>query len=117
MRNSKIYEAFKPKADLLMKYQLCKAYLNDNGSIVHMVESILSKKFFDLTDKEKAYIRDCHGRSNAVVEIPRHDFKANVNDILGEFIEKNFDVMVSEVLSRKSTYPLTFRDIIERNLD
>lgn len=114
MKNVKIYDGFKPKADLLMNYQLCRAYLNENCSIVQIVEKILMERFHDLSFKERAKIRECHGKSNAVIELPRLDFKMTVNEILTGYVELRFDKMVAEVLAHKSTYPLTFRDIIEK---
>ena len=114
MKYGKIYNSFKGKADLLMNFQLCRAFLNENCSIAQIVEKILMERFHDLSYKERAKIRECHGKSNAVVELPRLDFKATVNEILNNYVELRFDKMVSEVLARKSTYPLTFRDIVER---
>ena len=43
MKYAKIYEVFKPKADLLMNYQLCRAFLNDNGGVLDIVEKILAQ--------------------------------------------------------------------------
>ena len=116
MKNVKIYNGFKPKADLLMNFQLCKAYLNENCSIAQIVEKIILERHHDLTYKERAKIRECHGNRNAVIELPRIDFKATVDEVLANYVELRFDKMVAEVLAHKSTYPLTFRDIVERYL-
>jgi hypothetical protein len=117
MKNVKIYNAFKGKADQLMKFQLCRAYLNENCGVIQIVEKILMERFHDLSTKERVKIRENHGKSNPVIEIPRLDFKATVNEIINNYIEIRFDKMVAEVLAKKNTYPLTFRDIIERNMN
>jgi hypothetical protein len=117
MKYAKIYEVFKPKADLLMNYQLCRAYLNDNGGVLDIVEKILAQKFGGLHPKDRITIRELRGKRNPVVELPYHDFKATVKEILAGFVELRFDKMVFEVLSRKEGYPLAFRDIVERYID
>jgi hypothetical protein len=114
MKNVKVYEGFKPKADLLLKFQLCRAYLNASGSILDVVEAILAEKFGGLHDTDKKIIRELRGKHNPTVNIPYREFKATVDEILSNYIEMRFDKMVAEVLSKKSTYPLKFRDIIER---
>ena len=114
MKYAKIYEVFKPKADLLMNYQLCRAFLNDNGGVLDIVEKILLQKFGGLHIKDRLAIRELRGKRNPVVELPYHEFKATVEEILETFVEQKFDKMVTEFLARKSGYPLTFRDIVER---
>ena len=117
MKYAKIYEVFKPKADLLMNYQLCRAYLNDNGGVLDIVEKILAQKFGGLHPKDRIAIRELRGKRNPVVELPYHEFKATVEEILENFVELKFDKMVAEFLAKKPNYPLTFRDIIERYIE
>lgn len=117
MKYSKIYEVFKPKADLLMNYQLCRAYLNDNGGVLDIVEKILVQKFGGLHPKDRVAIRELRGKRNPTIELPYHEFKATVEEILENFVELKFDKMVAEFLAKKSNYPLTFRDIIERYIE
>ena len=116
MKYIKIFEAYKPKADLLLNFQLCRAYLNDNCGVLGIVERILSQKFGGLHAKDKAIIRELRGQRNPVVNLPYHDFKATVEEILEGYVELRFDKMVAEFLAKKPNYPLTFRDIVERNI-
>lgn len=114
MKYSKIYQGFKPKADMLLNYQLCRAYLNENGGVFDIVEKILSERFGGLHIKDRLMIRSLRGKRNPVIELPYHDFKASVEEILAAFVELRFDKMVLEVVSKKEGYPLAFRDIIEK---
>jgi hypothetical protein len=114
MKYLKIYQGFKPKADMILNYQLCRAYFGENGGVYDMVEKILSSKFGGLHAKDKAIIRELRGKHNPVIELPYHEFKATVEEILEGFVELRFDKMVLEVLSRKEGYPLKFRDIVEK---
>ena len=116
MKYNKIYQGYNAN-DLLLNYQLCKAYFNDNCSIVQIVEKILLERFHDLSFKERAKIKECHGKSNALISLPRLGFEAKVNDILKDYVEKRFDKMVVEATSTKrSAYPQKFRDLIEKLL-
>ena len=114
MKYSEIYEALKPKADLQLNFQLCRAYLNINTSVLGIVEKILSHKFGGLHDKDKQLIRELRGQRNPVIELPYHEFKASEEDILAEFVNNKFDKMVNEVKAGKEGYPLVLRDTIER---
>ena len=116
MKYNKIYEAFKPKADLLMNYQLCRAYFNFNGGILEVVEKILTEKLGELPKKDLAYIREQRGKRNPLIDLPSIEFKATVEEILSSYVGQRFDKMVTEFLANKPNYPLTFRDIIERNM-
>ena len=40
IKNEKMYEAFKAKANLQLNFQLCRAYLNDNTSVLGIVENM-----------------------------------------------------------------------------
>jgi len=114
MKYSKIFQGYNAN-DLILNFQLCKAYFNDNCSIVQIVEKILLERFHDLSFKERARIKECHGKSNALISLPRLGFEANVHDILKGYVEKRFDKMVAEAIGiKKSAYPQKFRDLIER---
>ena len=120
MKYTKIFDAYKKKADLLMNYQLCRAYFGDNCSILRIVEKILLERFSDVPFKEKTIGRvlsNLVGKTNPVVEIPKWEIKMTTSEILAAYVEKRFDKMVKEQLSSKPNYPLTFRDIVERNLE
>ena len=114
MKYSEIYEALKPKLDLQLSFQLCRAFLNNNTSVLGIVEKILEQKFGGLHDKDKQLIRELRGKRNPVIELPYHEFKATEEDILSEFVSRKFDKMVNEVKAGKEGYPLVFRDMIER---
>jgi len=114
MKYNKIFQGYNAN-DLILNFQLCKAYFNDNCSIVQIVEKILMERFHDLSFKERARIKECHGKSNALISLPRLGFEANVHDILKGYVEKRFDKMVAEAIGiKKSAYPQKFRDLIER---
>lgn len=114
MKYNKIFQGYNAN-DLLLNFQLCKAYFNENCSIVQIVEKILLERFHDLSFKERARIKECHGKSNALISLPRLGFEANVHDILKGYVEKRFDKMVAEAIGiKKSAYPQKFRDLIER---
>jgi hypothetical protein len=114
MKYGKIYNGYTGKADLLMNFQLCRAYLNENCSVSKVVEIVLTQMHGKLYKDEIAKVRESHGKTNAVIELPRLKIKATANEILANYVELRFDKMVAEVLARKENYPLTFRDIIER---
>lgn len=114
MKNLAIYEALKPKADLQLNFQMCRAFLNNNTSVLGIVEKILDLKFGGLHDKDKQLIRELRGQRNPVIELPYHDFKASEENILAEFVNHKFDKMVNEVKAGKEGYPLVLRDMIER---
>lgn len=114
MKYNKIFQGYNAN-DLILNFQLCKAYFNDNCSVVQIVEKILLERFHDLSFKERARIKECHGKSNALISLPRLGFEANVHDILKGYVEKRFDKMVAEAIGiKKSAYPQKFRDLIER---
>lgn len=114
MKNIKIYEKFKAKADLMAKYNLCRVYMNiESCSLIQLIERIILRKFPALSDKDRDKIRQCHGKHNAVIELPKADFKMTIDEILDEFIEKRFDNIVAEVQAGKHGYPLPFKDLVE----
>jgi hypothetical protein len=123
MKNVKIYEGYKKKADFLLNFQLCRAYLGENcKKVTDAVEAILLYKFrgeIDTSspDAYKAFtskVRATGGKQHAAVELPLQDFKDSVENILAKFVENKFDRMVSAVKINLGAYPLKFRDIIEQ---
>ena len=117
MKHEKIYNAFKSKADFIMKFQLVRAYYKSNDRITQLVEKILKEKY-NQEWQEKLIRKACEnaqGKRNAVIEIPQFNYKENVEAIFDKFIENKFDKMVNELLEHGlGMYPLTFRDIVER---
>lgn len=118
VRNT-LLTAYKKKADLILNYQMCKAYYKDSAlSILSIVEKILKAKY-NLPWQEKIIRRvlaQAKGKSNAIISIPQFKYEKNVNDILAEFVERNFDRMVAD---RKANgmYPIALTTIIERYYD
>ena len=121
MKYTKIYEGFKKQADFLLNFQLCRAYLGENCGVARIVELILLSQFRNelagdekATEKVVAKIRATQGKRNAIVELPRQEFKETVENILATFVERKFDKMVASVSTNLGLYPLKFRDIVER---
>ena len=112
----KLLETYKKKADLLLNYQMCKAYYKDSAlSILSIVERILKTKY-NLPWQEKLIrkaIADAKGKTNATISIPQFKFEKKVHDILAEFVERNFGKMVVDKKTN-NMYPLKLNDIIER---
>ena len=118
MKHEKIFDAFKRKADFIMKFQLVRAYYKSNDRITQLVERILKEKY-NQEWQEKLIRKACdnaQGKRNAVIDIPQFNYKENVEAIFDKFIENKFDKMVADVQRNGlGMYPLPFRDIIERN--
>ena len=123
MKNIKIYEGYKKKADFLLNFQLCRAYIGENcKKVTDAVEAILLNKFrgeIDTSDPDSyrvftAKIRATKGKQHAVVELPLQGYKETVEDTLAWFVANRFDKMVEAVKISLGAYPLKFRDIIEQ---
>ena len=115
-RNEKLLAAYKKKADLLLNFQMCKAYYKDSGlSILSIVEKILKAKY-NLPWQEKLIrkaLNDARGKTNATITIPQFKYEKKVHDILAEFVERNLDKMAKESATR-GMYPLGFVDLVEK---
>ena len=123
MKNQKIYEGYKKKADFILNFQLCRAYLGENcKKVTDAIEAILRDKFkhdYDFSDADfrKAFtsrIRATEGKQHAVVDLPLQGYKETVEDTLAWFVANKFDKMVEAVKISLGAYPLKFRDIIEQ---
>lgn len=123
MKNIKIYEGYKKKADFILNFQLCRAYLGENcKKVTDAVEAILLYKFrgeIDTSspDAYKAFtskVRATGGKQHAAVELPLQGYKETVADTLAWFVANRFDKMVEAVKINLGAYPLKFRDIIEQ---
>ena len=116
-KNEKLLEAYKKKADLLLNFQMCKAYYKDSGiSILSIVEKILKVKY-NLPWQEKLIrkaLNEARGKTNATINIPQFKYEKKVYDILGEFVAKHLDKMASEALRMRGVYPLVFVDLVEK---
>ena len=115
-RNEKLLEAYKKKANLILNYQMCKAYYKDSAlSILAIVEKILKVKY-NLPWQEKLIrkaLNEARGKTNATISIPQFKYEKKVHDILAEFVEKNLDKMARET-STRGLYPLAFVDMVEK---
>jgi hypothetical protein len=113
---NKFFNAYKSKSDLLLNFQMCKAYYKDSGlSILAIVENVLKAKY-NLPWQEKIIrkaINDARGVADATITIPQFNYEEKVRDILSKFVEKHFDKMALDAKSN-SMYPQVLRDIIER---
>ena len=114
---NKFLNAYKKKADLILNFQMCKAYYKDSAlSITAIVEKILKAKY-NLPWQEKIIrkaINGIRGKNDATLVIPQFKYEEKVRDILAKFVEKNFDKMVLDN-KRNGMYPLKFKSIIEEN--
>lgn len=118
MKQTKIFEAYKKKANYEMNFQLARAYFKDNLPVFRLVERILKDKYnLDWQVKliSKA-IANAQGVRDAVIDIPQFNYKEKVSDILAKFVENKFDKLVYDISTNGlGMFPLTFRDIVERN--
>ena len=123
MKNQKIYDGYKKKADFLLNFQLCRAYIGENcKKVTDAVEAFLLHKFrgeIDTSDPDtyrafSSKIRATQGKRNAIVDLPLQGYKESVEDILSWFVANRFDKMIEAVRINLGQYPLKFRDIIEQ---
>jgi len=115
-KNEKLLEAYKKKADLILNYQMCKAYFKDSAlSILAIVEKILKAKY-NLPWQEKLIrkaLNEARGKTNATIAIPQFKYEKKVYDIIAEFVEKHLDKMAKESATR-GMYPLAFVNLVEK---
>ena len=120
IRNAKAFAEYEKKKDLLLVFQLVRAYYGDSGcNIPCLVEKILKEKYnYPWQEKiiRKA-LQGIIGQRNALVSIPQFKYEERVNDILSKFVKSKFDKMVTEIQRHPTgtLYPLRFREIVERN--
>ena len=113
---NKILEAYKKKADLLLNYQMCKAYYKDSAmSMSNIVDKILREKY-DLPWQAKIIrkaLNEVQGKTDAIVSIPKFKYEKKMRDIMSDFVMKNFKKMVVDS-KINGLYPFELRDIIEK---
>ena len=114
--SNKILEAYKKKADLLLNYQMCKAYYKDSAmSMSNIVDKILREKY-DLPWQAKIIrkaLNEVQGKTDAIVSIPKFKYEKKMRDIMSDFVMKNFKKMVVDS-KINGLYPFELRDIIEK---
>lgn len=113
------YERYKCKEDLLICYQMVRAYYNDSGaSIGNLIERILKEKYNQPWQEKIIKRAVYHGnwKRDDIINIPQFNFKEKVYDILSKFVKKNFNKMVGDITRQKTgtLYPFYFRDVIEK---
>ena len=115
-RETRKYNEYQKIESMIVNYQMCKAYFNDaSASIIGVVEKILREKYnlpWQLKFIRRATL-EARGKSNALISIPRFKFERHVNDILSNYVRKNFEKMVSDQ-KKNSAYPFIFRDVLGR---
>lgn len=116
-RTDKIYSEYKGGSTLLTDYQLCKAYLRENGcSLASVVEKILLEKYnqqWQVEKVRKAVMRT-RGKHDPAVTIDEFNFSEKTSDILEKYVRRNFVRMVGEVKTNP-LYPYSFRRIVEKH--
>ena len=114
--SNKILEAYKKKADLLLNYQMCKAYYKDSAmSMSNIVDKILREKY-DLPWQAKIIrkaLNEAQGKTDAIISIPKFKYEKKMRDIMSDFVMKNFKKMVADS-KINGLYPFELRDIIEK---
>ena len=110
-----LYERYKGKADLLLNFQMVKAYWKDtSASILYACEKIILAKYNKEWQQkiiQKYFAKLRSERNVSTISIPQISFEKTTNDILGGYVKKNFGNMIADMKSGYS-YPLIFRDIV-----
>lgn len=112
---NQLYERYKGKADLLLNFQMVKAYWKDtSASILYACEKIILEKYNKEWQQKlirKYFAKLRSERNVSTISIPQFSFEKTTNDILGGYVKKNFGNMIADMKSGYS-YPLIFRDIV-----
>ena len=115
-RETKKFAAYQKVENLILNYQMCKAYFHDSSaSIIGVVELILKEKYnlpWQMKFIRKATL-DARGKNNPIISIPQFKYEEKVNDIISKFVHRNFEKMVADQ-KENSSYPFAFRDIVEK---
>jgi len=112
-----IYGKYKAKEDLLLNFQMVRAYYGDNGaSIKRLIDKILAEKY-NLPWQRKIIrnaLRVMDNQRNALISIPQFKFEEHVYDILSKFVKKNFTKMIrdAKLQGSESLYPLSLRTML-----
>lgn len=115
-KQSKLYEKYKAKEDLMLNYNTCRAYLKlGSCPIMGVVEAILKRKYnlpwqAKIVSKAIMPLRGERGVRNVVIEIPQFNYAEKVQDILSKFVKDHFN----DILSKRefnADYPIFVRDL------
>lgn len=113
--HTKLYEEYKKKEDLILNYQVCKAFFKGAGvSVADMIFLILKRKYN--YNWQAKFIRQAinavKGQRNPVIDIPQFNYKEHQNDILSRFVRDNFDNIMKEWYLEG--YPLIIKNLGEK---
>lgn len=113
---TKKYSQYKKIENVILNYQMCKAFFHDPSvSIIGVVEMILKEKYnlpWQLKFIRKVTM-EARGKKNPLIEIPQFKYEERVDNILSKFVKKNFDKMAADQ-KKNGAYPFAFRDIMEK---
>lgn len=111
-KQSKLYETYKKREDLLLNYNTCRAYLKMSGcSVLQVVEAILKRKYnlpWQAKIVRKA-IDGVRGERNALIKIEQFRYEEKVYDILSKFVKDHFNEIMDNC--QMGDYPLVVKDI------
>ena len=111
---NKFLEDYKKKSDFILNFQMCKAYFSDSAlSVNAVVEKILKPKFSLPWQLKLLKSAIDNTKGSAKMDIPQMKFSKSKQDVLAEFVIKNFERFVMDYKSKSSLYPLKFRDILK----
>ena len=118
MKYKSIFDVYSRKKDTILDYQLCKAYLGINGGINRMVEVILLEKEKNPFHRKKIseVVRNLVGHRDPLINIPKLGIHSKSSQILSDFVERNFDRIVSSHKLRKGIFPIKFMDLVDEEL-
>lgn len=113
---TKKYSQYKKIENVILNYQMCKAFFHDPSvSIIGVVEMILKEKYnlpWQLKFIRKVTM-EARGKKNPLIVIPQFKYEERVDNILSKFVKKNFDKMAADQ-KKNGAYPFAFRDIMEK---
>lgn len=114
---NKAYDVYKKKEDLLLSFQMVRAYYGDNGaSIPTLVTKILKEKY-NLPWQDKIIrnaVEQIKGQRDAVLVIPQFKYEKKVSDILSVFVKRKFGAMMVGANEWDNIYPLAFKEIVRK---
>ena len=116
--DKKLYEKYSKKADLILNFQLVKAYYGDRGANINSLINKILREKYKLPQQEKIIrktLLNSRGNINPKIKIPQLHYEENKYDILAKFIKRNFNIMVADAKPKteNNLYPLKFRELIE----
>jgi len=113
---SQLFDRYKGKADMLLNFQMVKAYWNDaSASILYACERIILEKYKKEWQQKliRKHFARLRGERNAkIISIPQISFEKTTKEILSEYVKSNFTTMIAHCKQGYS-YPHIFRDMVD----